>query len=385
MRIAVVSTMEGFAWGGSERLWSAMASVALQSGHEVFVSVKHWPDAPPEVAALREAGATISTRRIYPDAGLRQRLANKLLRRNRWRSWEEVTAPAPDVIVINQGGTFDCCASYYRELFDLCTTGTTPYAVLCRANAESDIPAAADRGRAAELFTKASLVAVAAAGQIPLMERQIGAKVPNARVVRSPVTIESPELAEPWTSASRVRLANVARLDVRAKGQDVLLATLGSPAWRGRDWALSLFGDGGDAEYLASLARHYAIDDRVTFRGHVSDVRAIWREHDLLVLPSRYEGTPLAMIEAMLCGRPAVVTDVGGATEWVEDGASGFVAESPSEKYLGRALERAWAARPRWEEIGRAARLRALTLYDPDPGRTLLGILCECAAAVNAC
>ena len=42
------------------------------------------------------------------------------------------------------------------------------------------------------------------------------------------------------------------------------------------------------------------------------------RNH-LLVLPSRAEGTPIALVEAMICARPAVVTDVGGNVEWLED------------------------------------------------------------------
>ena len=53
----------------------------------------------------------------------------------------------------------------------------------------------------------------------------------------------------------------------------------------------------------------------VHFRGHVNDIRAIWEQNHLLVLPSRYEGLPLALVEAMWCGRPAVVTDVGGNAE----------------------------------------------------------------------
>jgi glycosyltransferase involved in cell wall biosynthesis len=97
----------------------------------------------------------------------------------------------------------------------------------------------------------------------------------------------------------------------------------------------------------------------VHFRGHVDDVAAIWKQNHLLVLPSRYEGLPLALVEAMWCGRPAVVTDVAGNTEVCVDNETGFVAAAPTVPLLAEALERAWNRRGNWQQIGQAARARA--------------------------
>src|SRR5207245_589821 len=91
--------------------------------------------------------------------------------------------------------------------------------------------------------------------------------------------------------------------------------------------------------------------------------------------PSYAEGTPLALVEAMLCARPAVVTDVGGNAEWVEEGATGFLAAAPTARSIGDALERAWGARERWPALGHAARTAALARHDPAPGRTVLALL----------
>jgi glycosyltransferase involved in cell wall biosynthesis len=119
----------------------------------------------------------------------------------------------------------------------------------------------------------------------------------------------------------------------------------------------------------------FGIADRVHFMGHVDDLRAVWADNDLLVLSSFGEGIPLTLVEAMLCGRPAVVTDVGGNTEWLEDGTTGFVAPAATPQSVAAALERAWAARPQWRQMGERARDAALARYDPRPGRTLLGLL----------
>ena len=105
----------------------------------------------------------------------------------------------------------------------------------------------------------------------------------------------------------------------------------------------------------------------------------MWAENHLLVLPSRVESAPLALVEAMLCGRPAVVTDVGGMTEWVQEADTGYVAEAPTAQSVGAALERAWQNRARWPELGRRAHRVAIGRYDPVPGASLLQLLLEAA------
>ena len=93
--------------------------------------------------------------------------------------------------------------------------------------------------------------------------------------------------------------------------------------------------------------------------------------------PSRCEGTPIGLVEAMIWGRPAVVTDVGGNAEWISEPRNGFVAEAASEKSYAAAMERAWEARERWLTMGANAHEDAMALYDPSPESTLLRMLVE--------
>jgi glycosyltransferase involved in cell wall biosynthesis len=76
----------------------------------------------------------------------------------------------------------------------------------------------------------------------------------------------------------------------------------------------------------------------------------------------------LAVIEAMLCGRPVVATDVAGA-EVVEDGITGFLAEAPTVGCVGEALERFWARRGEAEAVGALAAKKIRDLVPPDPAR----------------
>ena len=140
---------------------------------------------------------------------------------------------------------------------------------------------------------------------------------------------------------------------------------------------MSIYGRGPDVDYLKVLAQHYRIADKVTFKGQTDDVRAIWAENHLLVLPSRVESAPLTLVEAMLCGRPAVVTDVGGVLEWARDPETAFVSEGIHIEGFRAALERAWSGRATWHTMGLRARERALGMLDPDPGGTVLKIIEE--------
>jgi glycosyltransferase involved in cell wall biosynthesis len=89
--------------------------------------------------------------------------------------------------------------------------------------------------------------------------------------------------------------------------------------------------------------------------GFCNDIDQLWREHHALVLPSRFEGNALAMIEAMLCGRMPIVTDVGRVTELVDDNRSGFIAPAATVQLIDDAMERAWQRRHEWQAMGALA------------------------------
>ena len=148
-------------------------------------------------------------------------------------------------------------------------------------------------------------------------QRQFACDLAGSLVIPNPIRVglESP-LAMPNTGEF-VRMASVARLEVIWKGQDVLLETLADAKWGKRAWQLSLYGEGPDAEYLRDCARFFGLQDRVFFEGYERDVTKIWSRHHIKILPSRGEGMSLAMLKAMMCGRPVVATSVGGVAECI--------------------------------------------------------------------
>lgn len=145
--------------------------------------------------------------------------------------------------------------------------------------------------------------------------------------------------------------------------------------WRERDWTLRLYGEGRDRSYLERLANHYAIADRVEFRGFKHDLVQIWSENEILVMPARGEGGPMAVTEAMMHGRPCVATRCGNVGHYVTDGETGFLADSAAVHSFGAAMERAWNARARWPKMGLAAHKWISELREPDPVQQLVELI----------
>nr|WP_242026932.1 glycosyltransferase [Leptolyngbya sp. FACHB-17] len=162
------------------------------------------------------------------------------------------------------------------------------------------------------------------------------------------------------------KLACVGRINPISKGQDILFEVLRSSKWKNRPLTVTLFGGGEHTETLKRLKTLWELHN-IEFGQFTSNIEEIWATHHGLILPSRYEGLPLVVVEAMLCGRMCIVTDVAGNTELVEDNVNGFVAKAPIPELLDEALERAWQQREFWYEMGQAAAHKVREVIPPDP------------------
>lgn len=94
---------------------------------------------------------------------------------------------------------------------------------------------------------------------------------------------------------------------------------------RGIDATLLLVGDGVDRARLEQLAHERGLARHLLFLGYQEDVARWYAICDAVVLTSANEGTPVTVIEALAAGRPVVATDVGGVSDVVEEGVSGFL------------------------------------------------------------
>jgi len=153
-----------------------------------------------------------------------------------------------------------------------------------------------------------------------------------------------PDPAPPQVAGEAFRVLVPATLD-RRKGQDILLEAVAALAGMRPRASLTpthvwLAGEGILRGALEAQARRLGIADRIHFLGHRRDVFALMRCADVVVLPSRFEGHPLALLEAMALGKAVAASAVGGVPETLRDGETGLLVPRGNVQALARALER---------------------------------------------
>jgi mannosyltransferase len=115
----------------------------------------------------------------------------------------------------------------------------------------------------------------------------------------------------------------------------------------------------------ASVARH-RLGDQVRFVDPGDRVAELIPALDIFVLPSRSEGMPAVVLEAMACALPVVATDVGAVREEVVDGVTGLVVAPGDPAALAAALERLARDAEERARMGRASRARASQRFTPE-------------------
>lgn len=155
----------------------------------------------------------------------------------------------------------------------------------------------------------------------------------------------------------------VGRLEHR-KGLDILLAAWADLVRRPNAPRLLIAGP-GPADMWAREAQALGVQGRITFLGERADVADLYRAADLLVFPSRAEGCPNVILEAMASALPVVATDVAGNQEVVgEDCKAGWLVPTEAPAALSEAVRTLVAAPTLRREMGGAGRATVLERFD---------------------
>ncbi len=153
----------------------------------------------------------------------------------------------------------------------------------------------------------------------------------------------------------------VSRL-VRHKGYPELLA-----AMREVEAELWVAGIRLPSDHGEDMEPHFAaagLGPRLRRLGYREDIAALLAAADIFVLPSHFEGLPMSVIEAMLCGLPVVATDIRGPREQVADGETGLLVPPAEVAPLAAALQRLSRDPALRARMGAAGRARALARHD---------------------
>jgi len=149
----------------------------------------------------------------------------------------------------------------------------------------------------------------------------------------------------------------------RQKGHRYLVGAAAALVPRFPTLHFLLVGDGELADQVRTQVRAAGLSDHIHFLGTRRDVPELLSASDSFVLPSLWEGLPVALTEAMASGLPVVATDVSGTSQVVIDGESGLLVPPGNERALAEAMDRLLSDPALASELAAAGRERIAASY----------------------
>jgi glycosyltransferase involved in cell wall biosynthesis len=199
------------------------------------------------------------------------------------------------------------------------------------------------------------------------LDTELGLSPTRVRVVQNGVPVRagnrSKVRAELAVPDDHVVILAVGSL-VPRKGHAVLieaLATIGAGPWM-----LMIAGNGVERERLETRIAAKGLASQVKLLGHRDDVPDLLAACDVFAMPSLWEGLPLALLEAMLAGKPVIASRTSGIPEAVNDGQDGLLTTPGDVAELATALRSVLADPARRAALGAAAGARATTTFTLD-------------------
>ena len=299
MRIAVVIPDLGV--GGAQRVVSLLCSQWARQGHDVTLATFDLPgtepffDLEPSIR-LRQIGAVNRTRQFT------ERVRTNVARLRRLRSL--LVGLRPDVIVsfMTDANVIALCASRGLNIPTIVSERNQP-----------------DRPELGPLQKFGSRLCYPWSCALVVQTEDLAARARRAFKVRVSV-IPNPLPLEHWRGTGEIKAEARADHEIVAagrlvpqKGFDILIESFRRISAHYPDWMLTIYGEGPQRPELELAVSKHGLQDKVALPGVLKDLRPVFCRASLFVLPSRFEGYPNVLLEALACGCPVIATDCPGA------------------------------------------------------------------------
>ena len=223
------------------------------------------------------------------------------------------------------------------------------------------VPPISERQRRAKRLTARAVDRHVGVGEWTSREVEVLVGLPEGSVR----TIHNGVPDEPLRPRPRLRpgplIGAIGRLE-HQKGFDTVLRALRDVG----DATLVLVGDGSERAALETLAQTLGVSDRVVWTGWADGARDYLGSFDVFALPSRFEGFPLVVLEALLARSAVVAANVGDVPDVVRDGETGILVAPDDPAGLGDAIRRLLADARLRERLGERGRALVLERFTAD-------------------
>jgi GalNAc-alpha-(1->4)-GalNAc-alpha-(1->3)-diNAcBac-PP-undecaprenol alpha-1,4-N-acetyl-D-galactosaminyltransferase len=339
MKVTLV--IYGLGGGGAERVMSILANYWVAQGWEVTLIML--------VDATQSSFYSLDPRIKLQSLGLAKNSANWLVAiyntcQRVMRLRREIMADRPDVVIsfMNSVNVYNILACWNLDIPTIVS--------------EHTYPGATDANKVWQLLMKwsyryADAIAVLTENAVPFYPATQGYRtivMPNPILPLQPVFATAQLLPTP-------SLIAVGRLDPR-KGFDLLLRAFHQIHDRHPDWQLTILGEGEIRAELEDLRSQLQLTDRVHLPGAVHNVPDYLHQAALFVMPSRVEGFPMALCEAMVAGLPVLAADcLSGPRDIIEDGVNGVLVATEDVDALATGLDTLMSDRLKREYLAQNA------------------------------
>lgn len=306
MHVAMLSG--SLSCGGSERVLVNLAEYLTKKGHKVtmvttFVNENEY-DVPSGVSRIVSG--------LTKEEESSSRIRNVFRRFSKLSGiWKDIK---PDVILSFIG----------KNNFNAILTGKKakiPVAVSIRANPEMEYYNIIMKLLSKTLFVRADKVIVQTKDQLLYFPPYIRRK---AIIMKNPVNPEF--MVEPYDGIREKTIVTVGRVDDN-KNHKLIIDAFAGISEKYPDYRVIIYGEGDKRSELKEYVKSLGLENRIELPGRVLDVPGTIKKAGVFVLSSDMEGSPNALIEAMVLGLPAISTDCpcGGPSELIEDGVNGLL------------------------------------------------------------
>lgn len=144
--------------------------------------------------------------------------------------------------------------------------------------------------------------------------------------------VENKDVVKHTNNKDSLKIINIATLNTSCKQQDIAIEIFSKINKKFPKWELHFWGTGFDFNYLKTIISKYNLEKKVFLNGFTNAPIEKFKDADICIFPSKYEGFPLSLTEAMSVGLPCLgFLSCSGVNQLIEQDKSGFLSNNENE------------------------------------------------------